>query len=1228
MPTAPLRSALRAALATGNLHFLFRTDADLLAAFAAERDEAAFAELVRRHVRLVRGTARRVIGIADAAEDVFQATFLLLARKAAGGSWGPTVGPWLYQATLRLAAKARSRAARRPIASPMSPNIPAPPIDPSAGLAWAEVRAALDRGLGALPARLRDPLVLCYLEGMTRDEAATALGCSSAAIKGRVARGRERLRELFANRGLALSAALAAPLVAEPAIRGGEAAATAKAAAAFLTTGVAPPAVRALLPVMLGWKLTAGMVGVVLACAAGAVGVGRALPTGEPPPAAAKADAPAPAQPPAAARTMRVIVLDPQGRPLAEAKVHSSIWTEEKGFKHNHDYQTDAAGAALVELPNSFYILRLLASKKPFTEMLSHWEERDLANGQTVPAEYTIRLVATVTAGGRVLDEQGRPLAGAKVVVNLMGNQRPAGGDSRTDYVTGLAFGDTAVTTGADGRWHIDNLPDDPQADVTVIASHPDFVTEVVARYATEASGITTANLREQAATLKLKRGVVVTGRVTDPAGNPVRDAVVAFGETNSWNWVSADAGGRFRLPSQTPKVMSFVVIAPGWAPQLRRTTLRADFPPQEFRLEPGKPIRVKIVDAAGKPVRRAAIRPSWRGNQGLETVVHGSRAKTGIPTQSDDTGVWEWPSAPADTVSLRIDGAGFARCHVDLTGGDPERRVVLKAEHRVTGRVTDALTGQPIPVFTLIPVDVFRPTFLFAERNNAKPGKGGRLNYLANRTDIPQRLRVEAAGYRTQTGPEFRIGDDAARVQDFPLQPSPPVIGTVLDADGRPAAGAEVFLGTPTEPADLKPFHDLYGHKTAPDAAGRFRFPDPGEPFAVVVRSDAGFAQAEFPVDHHDAGTLHLRPWAAIHGRFQDGGWSVAGASVYVRTIDLRGPDRPQVDTTLHVVTGPGGQFDFPRVPPGPVSVQVFLGPWKDEGFRSGPSVPLDLKPGQKVELDLGSGGATVTGRVKLIGKVPADLDCNYSINCLVRREPGVTPPPEIAALGFDARGGWRDAWRMSQEGLAFLNTLRSWFVKLAPDGSFRIRGVPAGEYDLAVAVYAKPSGCLVDPLARQVVRVTVTADDVARGELKLPEIAAAVVPVPMVGDVPTLTFRRADGTADNLAEFRGKTVLVHFWASWCGPCKQQLPAVRRLHEQFAGRGLVTLGLSVDDDAAAWHDAVKRLALPWSQGRAAVGEAGVSGVPMYWLLGPDGKLVAKNFDTDEIAKALGERLK
>src|SRR5207253_7257319 len=124
--------------------------------------------------------------------------------------------------------------------------------------------------------------------------------------------------------------------------------------------------------------------------------------------------------------------------------------------------------------------------------------------------------------------------------------------------------------------------------------------------------------------------------------------------------------------------------------------------------------------------------------------------------------------------------------------------------------------------------------------------------------------------------------------------------------------------------------------HQTTTDAAGRFAFPDTGEPWAVLAQADAGFALAEFPAGQHDAGTLRLRPWASVRGQFRDGGQPVRGATILLQPIRLQSLSRPNINDMIQTITDADGRFEFPRVPPAPVSVRVYLGPWKDEGFRS----------------------------------------------------------------------------------------------------------------------------------------------------------------------------------------------------------------------------------------------------------------------------------------------------
>jgi RNA polymerase sigma factor (sigma-70 family) len=149
------------------------------------------------------------------AEDAFQATFLVLAKKAASVGWKDSIGNWLHGVAYRIAMKARAGAIRRRLREQKAAaeNCQEKPAD----INWSDLRRVLDEELARLPARYRAPLLLCYLEGKTRDEAAQELGWSAGSVKGRLERGRELLRDRLARRGLALSAVLCASLLPESA---------------------------------------------------------------------------------------------------------------------------------------------------------------------------------------------------------------------------------------------------------------------------------------------------------------------------------------------------------------------------------------------------------------------------------------------------------------------------------------------------------------------------------------------------------------------------------------------------------------------------------------------------------------------------------------------------------------------------------------------------------------------------------------------------------------------------------------------------------------------------------------------------------------------------------------------------------------------------------------------------------------------------------------------------
>jgi RNA polymerase sigma factor (sigma-70 family) len=206
-PTA-LLGQVRKLVAAGALTGL--PDAELLHRFAANHDETAFAVLVQRHGALVLGVCRRLVANTQDAEDAFQATFMVLARKASGKHWQASVGGWLYAVAYRVASRIRANSRRLPLESRMSHRAP---TDPLSEITGRELLQVLDDELNRLPEKYRTPLVLCYLQEATRDEAARRLGCPLGTLKSRLERGRELLRRRLGARGVALPVTMLAAVL-------------------------------------------------------------------------------------------------------------------------------------------------------------------------------------------------------------------------------------------------------------------------------------------------------------------------------------------------------------------------------------------------------------------------------------------------------------------------------------------------------------------------------------------------------------------------------------------------------------------------------------------------------------------------------------------------------------------------------------------------------------------------------------------------------------------------------------------------------------------------------------------------------------------------------------------------------------------------------------------------------------------------------------------------------
>jgi RNA polymerase sigma factor (sigma-70 family) len=192
---SPLRSA-------GPTDVANLSDGQLLDRFVTRHEEAAFEALLQRHGPLVLGVCRRVLHDVNDADDAFQATFLVLVRKAASIAKRPSVGSWLYGVAYRLAVRAKIQARRRRAHERQAVNRPI--ADPLDDLLWRDLRPVLDAEVNRLPEKYRAPVVLCYLEGMSYAQAAQVLECSKGAVALRLEQARDRLRERLSRRGLVL----------------------------------------------------------------------------------------------------------------------------------------------------------------------------------------------------------------------------------------------------------------------------------------------------------------------------------------------------------------------------------------------------------------------------------------------------------------------------------------------------------------------------------------------------------------------------------------------------------------------------------------------------------------------------------------------------------------------------------------------------------------------------------------------------------------------------------------------------------------------------------------------------------------------------------------------------------------------------------------------------------------------------------------------------------------
>jgi RNA polymerase sigma factor (sigma-70 family) len=432
MATAQLGTLLRHihTLAAGrSLHE--RTDQDLLDKFHCQGDEAAFAALVGRHGAMVLRVCRRVLRHEQDAEDAFQATFLVLARKARSIRKRDTIGSWLHGVAYRSAMNAKRIAARRRHREARVPIKQA-----AESPTWDDVQSVLDEEILRLPRRLREAFVLCVLESKSGAEAAAALQRKEGTIKSRLSRARCLLQQRLERRGIQLTALLAALSVTENAGRAALPVALARTAARY-GGAVASKGTACVIPTHIV-ALAAGVaramfldkvrIATMLVIIMGLCGTSASLFThdvpAQPPKAqraAAQSEIKSPAATPAGIEhkqskklELSGRVLDPAGNPARAAKLFVPFPKRNQGAAEDlimkHAGVADAEGRFKLTFhrPDQGRIY-LVAQAPGFG---ADWVELNPAEPLR---DITLRLVNDVPISGRVINTEGRPIAGVSV---------------------------------------------------------------------------------------------------------------------------------------------------------------------------------------------------------------------------------------------------------------------------------------------------------------------------------------------------------------------------------------------------------------------------------------------------------------------------------------------------------------------------------------------------------------------------------------------------------------------------------------------------------------------------------------------------------------------------------------------------------------------------------------------------------------------------------------------
>lgn len=1031
-------------------------DWQLLQNYVERNSEGAFHTLVARHIDMVHSSAlRQLQNDSQLAEEVTQAVFILLARKAGSFREGIILPSWLFRTTRFVAARAirteRRRQHREQEAFQMQSLS-------SSDEAWSRIAPFLDEGLEELGDKDRTAVVLRFLQGKSLRDVGSVMGTTEDAAKKRVSRAVEKLRSFFESKGFKVSATTVSTALATQSVQAAPAGlAGSIAGQAFLSSAgtTLPVLVRETLAAWRWAKLKITGLGAGLGVAIVATMISfnpsstpssssepasndRRLAAGQP--EASSNAAPVPEDAPPILddpHTLRLRVVSSEtDKPIGGAQIALNTVANDK-WKQRYDLITDELGFCRIVYPENVSRLDVGVLPSGWGARFATWVPR---KDDPIPTEYVLRVAPTTNSiRGSFVDKDQQPIAGVELWITFN-----TGGDvsnretprERAGFVESVPI----ARTGADGTWSCQTVPHGYF--FSLEGKHPDFANTAVSLPRDRTSDPQKlAELQQESIVTVMKKGRTFTGTVRTESGEPIVGAKITTG-TQSPTFKTDDEGV-FIISQLIGDDHEFTFSAEGFSPERHEIDLASISGPWELQLKPGGKLRLRVVDETGGEIPGASvILEQWGEHRhALEW--------TGV---SDAEGRIEWNSAPVD-VPLEFCAKKHGYCYtrnVRLTAGEEQHTIHLRRELTVTGRAVDAHTGEPLREFKAYPG--YGKAINAWERFDTRRGTNGVFHIPLSENEMPWRIRVESPGYEPATSdpipPTF---NEVLELRLTPLR-STTIQGVVLLPDGSPASGAQIALCTIEHEATLDGtalIPERYGGLlTNARVDGQFEFPFDVLAHTVVAAHENGFAKVTLEINSPTRLQLRLRPWGRIQGTVQRA-YDKQVTKVHITDLaehKYRGPivlesDFAEIDDE--------GNFVIDPLPPGDFCLWLFHGPGKRFSHRT----PVGVRPGETTTV-------TITDRIRVTGRFEANgVEITNWISQAghprLDAQNNPTWPPKN--LSIEAREKWNAIFWQSEKGIEQLRSIRSQAVfTVKEDGSFFSDDVMPGEFEFQATINA----------------------------------------------------------------------------------------------------------------------------------------------------------------------------